>query len=88
MILNVTCGNLPALYRVATFAVGPELASMDICVAIRTMCADVGEHHRGVALGATDIAMHAAQWIAGLIVIEFGHRADRLPARIRVTVLA
>lgn len=32
--------------------------------------------------------MHAAQWVASQIVIEFGDRADRLPSSRRMTVLA
>jgi len=32
--------------------------------------------------------VHAAQWVAGLIVIEFGNGADRLPRIGGVAVLA
>ena len=88
MVLNIARGNLPALHRVATVAIGAELAPMEVCMAVGTMGADVLEHHRCVAFRAADFLVHAAQRIGRLVVTELRQRADRLPTRIRVAVLA
>src|SRR5258708_167323 len=71
----------------ATFAIPPELAAMDIGVAIGTMSTYILEDERRVALGAAYVLVHSPQRIAGTVVIELGDGAGRLPARVRVTVL-
>ena len=53
--------NIPALDRVAAFAVGAELPAMNVGVAIGAVGADVLEDQAGVALGATHLLMHSAQ---------------------------
>jgi hypothetical protein len=63
--------NLPTLDGVAAFAVGAELAAMNICVAVSTMGAYVLEDQAGVALGTGHLLVHTAQWVTGVIVIEF-----------------
>lgn len=72
----------------AAFAVGAELATMDIGVTVGAMRADVAEDKRGVALRAGNLLMHAAQRIASVIVVELGNGADRFPTRVCVAVLA
>ena len=87
VILNVSVGDLPAFRGMATFAIPPELAAMDIGVAIGTMSTYILEDQRRVALGAAYVLVHSPQRIAGTVVIELGDGAGRLPARVRVTVL-
>jgi len=80
--------NLPALHAVAAFAVLAVLPAMDVGVAGAAGLADVGEHRLGVALRAPDAGVHAAQRVAGLIVIELGDVADGPPRGEGVAVLA
>ena len=54
----------------ATLAICAELTAMYVCMAIGTMGTNVLEDQTGMALGATDLLMHAAQGITGVIVIE------------------
>lgn len=49
MIANRVQRDIPAFDRVATLAVGAELPSMNICMAIGTTGADIFEDHAGVA---------------------------------------
>jgi hypothetical protein len=87
VILNVPVGDLPAFHGMATFAIRAELAAMDIRMTIGAMSTYILENKRGVALGAAYILVHSPQRIAGVVVIELGDGADRLPTRVRVTVL-
>ena len=87
VILNVPVGNLPAFYGMAAFAIRAELAAMYISMAIGAMGAYILENQRGVALRAANVLVHTPQRIAGVVVIELGDGADRLPTRERVTVL-
>ena len=52
MLQNLLDRNLPASNRVTLFAVGSQLAPMDIGVAILTALTDVGEYRPHVALRA------------------------------------
>lgn len=70
-----------------TFAIRAELASMNIRVAIGATGTCILEDKRGVALGAARALVHSPQRIAGVVVIELGDGANRLPTRVRVTVL-
>jgi hypothetical protein len=80
--------HIPAEYRVTLLAVRPELAAMDVGMAVGTLRTHVTEYRFGMALDAIDLRMHALQGIAGLIVIEFGNGADRFPARLRMAIFA
>lgn len=88
VIADLLDRDLPALHRVAALAVRAELAAMNIRMAVRAMRAYVLESQIRVAFGARHLLVHASQRIAGLIVIEFGVRTDRLPAGVGVTALA
>jgi hypothetical protein len=79
MILNVFVGYLPAFHGMATFAIRAELAAMDIGMAIGAMRTYILKNERGVALGAAYVFVHAPQRIPGVVVIELGDGADRLP---------
>ena len=80
--------HIPADYAVALFAICSELAAMNISVTVGTLSAYIAEDRLGMALGAFHPGMHAPQRIAGLVVIELGNRADRLPTCLRMAVLA
>ncbi len=54
---------------------------MKVGVAVGTLGAYVGEDGLGVASGAANALVHAAQWIAGAIVVKFRNRSNRLPTQ-------
>lgn len=51
---------VPALYAVTAFAIRPELAPMNIGVAIGTVRAHLAEDQAGMTLRAADLLVHAA----------------------------
>jgi len=61
---------------------------MNICVAIRAMSAYVFEDKVRMALGTCHLLVHAAQRIAGVVMIEFRIRTDRFPTCVGVAFLA
>jgi len=87
VLLDVFDSNLPSADGVTGFAIGPELALVNVGVAVLAALSHIGEHHLDVALRAGHGGMHAAQRISRLIVIEFRDGADRLPRSRSVTVL-
>ena len=87
VVLDLLNVDLPTLYRVATLAVSPKLAAMNVCMARGTLGAYLLEHHIGMALCAANLGVHAPQRVASLVVIKFGDGADRRPIRGGVTVL-
>lgn len=88
MILNILDRYLPSPHGMTLFTICAKLATMNIRVAVGTALAHIPEHQAGVALRAGHLGMHAAERISRLVVIEFRIGTDRLPAYIRVTVLA
>lgn len=56
-------------------------------MAVLATLSDVGEDRLHMTLSTGYGLMHAAQWIAGLVVIKFGDSADRLPRTRRMAVL-
>lgn len=88
VLVNLLHRDLPSLYRVALFAGGAKLTLVDIGMAVGAFLAHVCEHRLGMALGATDPLVHAAQRKSGLVVIELRNIADRLPSAQGVAVLA
>ena len=88
MILHLLNGNIPALHRVALRAIRAHLPLVNVRVALFTILADIGEHRLDVALRAFHFFVQASQRITRPVVIEFWNRANGLPARGRVTVLA
>jgi hypothetical protein len=81
MIAHLLHRDIPALDGVALRAIRTHLAAMDVGVAIGAVLADVGEHRFYVALRALNLFMQAAERVFRFVVIEFGDRADRAPAR-------
>lgn len=88
MLVNLLNGDLPTFHRVTLFAICSELALMDVCVAIGTLLANVGEYGLYVALRTSDALMQPTKREAGLIVVELRPIANRFPAAECVTVLA
>jgi len=80
--------DVPALHRVAALAIGAELSAMNVGMAICAFGADILENHAGMALGAAHLLVHAAQWIAGAVVVELGVGPDRPPTGVGVAILA
>lgn len=87
VIVNLLYGNLPALHGVTLRAIRPHLALVNIGVAILASLSHVCEYRLCMALRAGHLFMHAAERILSLIVVEFGNRADRLPACRSVAIL-
>ena len=88
MVAYLLQRDLPALYRVAAFTVRAKLAAVDVGMAVGAMGAHILEDQTGMALGAGDLLMHAAQWVACVVVIELGIRPDGLPTGVTVALLA
>ena len=61
MLLNLLDRNLPASNGVALLAAGPQLAPVNIRVAILAALADIGEDGLNVALSARHRGVHTAQ---------------------------
>jgi hypothetical protein len=79
---------IPTQDGVALGAVGAELTSMNISMAVRAVLAHIGEDRLYVALRAVHFFVHAAKGISRGVVIEFRDGADRAPTRARVAILA
>ena len=88
VLLDLLYGNLPSQDGMALLAIRPQLTSVNVRVAVLATLPHVGEYRLDVALRAGDCAMHAAQRISGLIVIEFRNGTNRPPGCRRVAVLA
>jgi len=88
VIANRIEGDIPSLYRVATLAIGSELAAMDVCVAVCTIGTYILENEAGVALRAAHFLVHPTERISGLIVVELGVGTDWFPTCVRMAVLA
>ena len=87
VVLDLLNVDLPTLHRVATLAICPKLAAMNVCMTLGTLCAYLLERHVRMALCAGNLRVHAPQRVGSLVVIELGEGANRLPARVCVTVL-
>ena len=88
MLLNLRDLDLPSLHGMALFAVGSQLALVNIGMAIGAARAGIGEDHPGVTLGTRHGLVHSAERVLGLVVIEFRLGPDGLPSHGRVAVLA
>ena len=69
-------------------AVLAELSAMNVGVTIGAVLANVGEYRFGVAARAGYFFVHATKRVTRGVVVEFWDRANRGPARARVTVFA
>jgi hypothetical protein len=85
--LDLLYRNHPSFNGVTRLAIGAQLTFMNVGMAIGTLGAYVGEDGLGVASGAAYALVHAAQWIAGAIVVKFRNRAKRFPTQRGMTIL-
>jgi hypothetical protein len=88
MIANCIQSDIPTLDRVAAFAIGAELAAMNVSMTIGAVCTGVFEEEACMALGAAYFLMHPMQGITSLVVIKLRLRPDWRPTGIRMAVLA
>ncbi len=80
MLIDLLNGDVPALDRMALFAVGSHLPLMNIGVTVGALRAHIRENQLGMALSASHTFMQSAQGVLGGVVIELGYSADWLPA--------
>src|SRR6202007_1898040 len=73
--------HVPAIDRVALGAVSSHLAAVNVGVAIGAVLANIGEDGFQRAAGAGNFFVHAAQWVASGVVIEFRNCTDGRPTR-------
>ena len=88
VIFDLLHRNAPALHGVTLLARRAHLMAVDVFVrvAIDAILTDVGEHRFDVALRALHFLVHAAQRISCFVMVKFGNRTDRTPARGGVTI--
>jgi hypothetical protein len=72
---------------VALGAIGSELSAVKVRVTVGAVLPHIGEDGFEMALRAGDFFVQPAERIARGVVIEFGDRSDRAPARVGVAVL-
>ncbi len=88
MLIDVVDRNLPAIHAVAEVALGAVFSTVQVCVTILALPADIGEHGIDMAFLAEHLGVHAAQGICRLVVIELGILADGHPGGRRMAILA
>jgi len=81
MVTNRGYGNLPAFDGVAGFTIRAELAAVNVGMAIRTFLPHIRKNEFHMALGALHLFVHAAQRVAGLVVVKFRDASDGLPTQ-------
>jgi hypothetical protein len=72
----------------ALLTTGSQLALVDVRVTILAPLSNIGEDRLDMTFSAGHGRVHPAQWILGLVVIEFRDGADRFPGVRGVAVLA
>ena len=88
VITKLIDGCCPPIHAVAALAACAHVAAMNIGVTVAALSPYITEHRLQMALGARDCLVHAAKWIAGLVVIELRYLANRSPSAEGVAVLA
>jgi hypothetical protein len=81
VVTNSGYGDLPAFNGVTRLTIRAELSAVNVRVAIRAFLSHIGENEFHMALGALHFFVHAAQRIAGSIVVEFRNTSDGLPTQ-------
>lgn len=79
--LDLLYRDHPSLNGVTRLTICSKLTFMNVGMAIGTLAAYVGEDGLGVARAAAYALVHAAQGIAGAIMVEFRNRANRFPTQ-------
>ena len=80
--------DIPSFDGMAGVAIRPELAAVNVCVAIGAFLADVGENQLHVALRALHLFVHATQGVMRFVVVKLRNAANRLPTQGCMAVLA
>lgn len=88
VLLDLLDSDRPSSNAMALLTIGTQLPLVNISVAVLAALAYVSEDEFDVALRAGHCLVHAAKRVAGLIVVEFRDRSDRLPRARGVAVLA
>jgi hypothetical protein len=88
VLLNLLHGDLPSFDCVTLFAIGAQLAPMNVSVTVSTSLANVGKHRLDVALRTRYRLMHPPEGIPRLAMIEFRYVANWFPSTQRVAILA
>ncbi len=88
VIFYLLDGRVPAPDRMALRTVGAKFATMNICVTVGAVLADVCENRLNVALCTANLFVHPAQRIGSLVMVELHVAADGPPAVGRVAVFA
>jgi hypothetical protein len=79
VILHLLNGDVPTFNGVTLSAIRTHLAAMNIGVAARAISADICEYWFAMALRAFHVFVHAAEGIAGFVVVELGYCANGAP---------
>ena len=89
VIFDLLHRNIPALHGVTLLTGRAQLMAVDVFVrvTIDAVLADVGEDRLDVVLVALHFFVHATKRIPCFVVVKFGNRTDRTPARGGVTIL-
>lgn len=87
VIADLLLRREPTLHDMALSAIRPELAKVNIRMAIGAILANVAEDRIRMTLRASDTLVHAAKRVLRVVMIEFRSRADRQPTVGRVAVL-
>ncbi len=88
VILHLLNGDIPAFDGVTLGAIRTQLAAMNIGVAICAIFADIAEYRLAMALLAFHIFVHAAERVAGFVVVELDNSAQGAPGCGGVAVFA
>lgn len=88
VIFYLLNGDVPTLNGVTLGAIRTHLAAMNIGVAIRTIFTDICECRLDMALRAFHVFVHAAEGVAGFVVVELGNSANGAPGCGGVAIFA
>src|SRR5437763_5280024 len=87
VIVDLLYRNVPAIHGMALFTTRSELAFVNVRMTVGALGSHIRKNRFGVALRTAHILVKATERKLGLVMIEFGNRADRLPALRCMTIL-
>lgn len=88
VVFHLLHSDVPSLDGMALRAIRAHLPLVHVGMTVFAMFANVGKHWFDMALRAFHLFVHAAQWIAGFVVVKLGIWPDRLPSRGSVAIFA
>lgn len=88
MTVYVLSDLTPAADSVTVFAIGAQLAAMNIGMTVGTLGSDIGKNQVEMAMGTIDVFVHFFKGETGCPMIEIRRRTNGLPARSGMTVVA